>query len=138
MISQTGQYALRALAYLGSRYDGNYHLVHAMGRELEIPHQYLSKILHALVRRGILESQRGRLGGFRLKLPPSEILLYDILESIEDLGRFDSCILGTVPCRDRRPCPMDSMWCDVRERYISFLKKTTVEQLARKKPNTGT
>lgn len=133
MISQTGQYALRALAYLGARAEGGYHLVQEMGRELGIPHQYLSKILHSLVREGLLESQRGRLGGFRLGKPPADISLYDILKSIEDLGRFDECILGGAPCRDRRPCPMDSMWCEVRERYISFLKKTTVEQLARKK-----
>ncbi len=132
MISQTGQYALRALAYLGAHNNDHYHLVQEMGRELDIPSQYLSKILHILVRKGILESQRGRQGGFRLRRTPEEITLYEILEALEDLGKFDYCILGSAPCKDRSRCPMDSMWCDVRQRYISFLKKTTVAQLAHK------
>ncbi|MCE5271796.1 Rrf2 family transcriptional regulator [bacterium] len=132
MISQTGQYALRALSFLGAQDNGRYHLVQEMGRELDIPAQYLSKILHNLVRVGLLESQRGRMGGFRLKLRPEQVTLFDILDALEDLGRFEHCILGTAPCNNRSRCPMDGMWCEVRERYISFLKSTTVAQLARK------
>ena len=134
MISQTGQYALRALSFLGAQENGHYHLVQEMGRELDIPSQYLSKILHSLVRVGLLESQRGRQGGFRLKRQPEQITLYEILDSLEDLGRYEHCILGSAPCNNRNRCPMDGMWCEVRERYISFLKQTTVANLSRRTP----
>ena len=53
MISQTGQYALNALIYLADHSSqSGFFLAHDIGRELSIPEQYLSKILHILARKG--------------------------------------------------------------------------------------
>ena len=130
MLSQTGQYALRAMGRLAAwRADGQFHLARDIGRELVIPQQYLSKVLHALARKGLLDSQRGRQGGFRLSRPAAEISLHDVLDPLEDLSRFEECLLGGVVCSDSRSCVIHDKWGKLREKYVDFLKKTTLDQL---------
>ena len=131
MISQTGQYALQALIFLADQPPGEYRLAREIGRELGIPEQYLSKILHILARRGILESQKGRNGGFRLGLPASEISLCQILDPLEDMERFYRCLLGPGKCDEKNPCPLHDMWREVRGKYLESLKSTTIDQVAR-------
>ena len=66
VLSQTAEYALRAVLTIaeepGGQPVGAYRLADALG----IPQNYLSKTLHQLARAGILDSTRGKLGGFRL------------------------------------------------------------------------
>lgn len=133
MLSQTARYALRALDYLAGNGSGNYKLVRDISAELDIPQQYLSKILHSLAREGLLESQRGRTGGFRLKRPAAEITLYEVIDPLDNLDRLQICILGDKPCGKRPVCALHDMWGDVRGRYLTFLRSTTLAEL-----NAGT
>jgi len=132
MLSQTGQYALRAMDYLAACRDGRFHLVRDISARLGVPQQYLSKVLHVLARRGLLESQRGRQGGFRLGRKAEEITLFEILDPLEDLGRYKNCILGKDQCDRQNLCTMHGMWAEIRDRYLDFLKKTTLFELAEK------
>ena len=130
MLSQTGQYALRAMGRLAAwREDGRYHLARDISRELGIPQQYLSKVLHALARKGLLDSRRGRQGGFRLSLPAAQISLHDVLDPLEDLSRFEECLLGGVACSDSQSCVIHDKWGELRKKYVSFLNNTTLDQL---------
>jgi len=130
MLSQTGQYALRAMGRLAAwSEDGKYHLAREISRELGIPQQYLSKVLHTLARRGLLDSQRGRQGGFRLSRPAGEISLHEVLDPLEDLSRFEECLLGGIVCSDSRSCVIHDKWGELREKYVSFLKNTKLNQL---------
>ncbi|HUU27403.1 MAG TPA: Rrf2 family transcriptional regulator [archaeon] len=129
MISQTGQYAIRAMVFLAGFQDSRYRLAREISSELGIPQQYLSKILLMLARKGILQSQRGRQGGFRLKAPAREITLYGILDPIENLERVDNCILGSRACDENKPCPLHPLWGEVRDKYLGFLNSTRLDQL---------
>jgi Rrf2 family transcriptional regulator, iron-sulfur cluster assembly transcription factor len=129
MLSQTGRYALRALDYLATYDDGAFKLVKDISAKLDIPQQYLSKILHLLAREGLLKSQRGRSGGFRLCRPAEEITLYEVIDPIDHLSRLSTCIMGDQPCGKDEPCALHEMWGDVRGKYLDFLQKTTLNSL---------
>jgi len=129
MLSQTGQYALNAAIYLAGRPQGSYSLAREIGRELGIPGQYLSKVLHLMAQRDLLESQRGRQGGFRLKVPPERLSLFAVLDAVEDTRRFSRCLLGPGNCSVEEPCPLHSQWSDIRGRYLDFLKSTAISEL---------
>ena len=94
MLSITSQYALRALSHLARQTDGA-----VLGRDLaesvEIPANYLSKVLLTLRNAGLVDTTRGSGGGYRLRRPANEIHLIDVVELFEEISRTKpSCFLG--------------------------------------------
>lgn len=139
-ISRSSEYAIRALTYLAQRRESSFCLAREMAEAMSIPAPFLGKCLQPLVARGILNSQRGRNGGFQLALPPSEIPLYDIVDSQEHLGRARQCFLGQAECSDERACPMHEFWSAASNEFISRLANTTLADIMRfcdAKPQSG-
>ena len=66
MLSRTSQYALRAILYLADQPVERSVRAIDVAENLDVPANYLSKILHTLARSGLLISERGPRGGFRL------------------------------------------------------------------------
>ena len=130
-ISRSSEYAIRALTHLAQRQDGGFCLAREMADALGIPAPFLGKCLQPLVARGILLSQRGRNGGFKLALPATEIPLYDIVDSQEHLGRARQCFLGQAECSDERACPMHDFWKQASNEFMSRLANTTLADIMR-------
>ncbi len=139
-ISRSSEYAIRAMTHLAQQNDGAYSLVRDMAGILGIPAPFLGKCLQPLVARGLLQSQRGRNGGFRLAIPPSEISLYQIVDSQEHLGRSRQCFLGQPECRDEEPCPMHEFWKTTSGDFLTRLSTTTLAdliQFCERRPHSG-
>lgn len=130
MLSQSSEYALRAVALLASREDAPPSHAKELARTLGVPANYLSKILHQLALAGVLASRRGRQGGFALLTPASRLRLVTVVEPFEDLGQYRSCLLGRTVCGARNPCRAHALWQPVASAALTFLTQTTVEQLA--------
>ncbi|MGH0034058.1 MAG: RrF2 family transcriptional regulator [Myxococcota bacterium] len=131
-LSQTSRYALQAACFLAAHWDEDRPItVGDIANELDVPRNYLSKTLHQLARHGVLHSERGARGGFRLAAPPGEIRLSQIVRLVEpDIGaRY--CLLGRPACRDDDPCPAHARWRSMAEDFNRFLEETTLADLAR-------
>ena len=102
MISQTAEYALRAVVWLGGRSDepvGTKHISQAA----QVPAGYLSKVLQMLARADLVVSTSGRGGGFRLTRRPEEISVLDVINAVDPIQRIRECPLhlaghGTELC----------------------------------------
>lgn len=129
MITTTGEYALRAMAYMAELPRGQYVLARQMGKELGIPPNYLSKVLQSLTRQGLLESMRGRNGGFRMDRPAKDICLFEVLAAVEPMRRYETCILGQKRCCDETACPIHFTWKEARGKVLSMFKKTPLTML---------
>src|SRR5258707_11545167 len=93
MLTQTADYALRALIYLAhSPEDGN-HQTRDLAKALNVPTNYLGKILQLLGHQQIVESQRGMNGGFRLSRLPEQVRLYDVMFALDTLPSDNECPL---------------------------------------------
>lgn len=139
-ISQSSAHAIRALTHLAQDSERSFQLVRTMAEQLELPAPYLAKILQPLVNRGLLESQRGRGGGFRLARPPAELTLYQIVEAVEQLGGARECLLGQAQCSDDRACPMHDFWKRTADGFHARLASTRLSDLVRfceQKPESG-
>ncbi|MBK7745655.1 MAG: Rrf2 family transcriptional regulator [Candidatus Obscuribacter sp.] len=92
MISQTSEYALRAMVFLAMRESA------ATGQEIaevtRVPAGYLSKIMQQLVKAKLVGSQRGIGGGFHLLKTPGEISILDVVNSVDPIEQLTSCPLG--------------------------------------------
>lgn len=126
LIQQTSEYAIRALTYLAQRHGQGYLLVRELGAALDLPVPYLAKVLQPLVGRGLLESQRGRGGGYRLAREPRSVRLYDVVDAVEPLGGPRRCLLGQADCSDERACPLHELWKSGSDAFLARLRSTTL------------
>ncbi len=87
MISQTVDYALRAMVALASHYD-TVMSVRTLAGLTDVPRPYLSKLMSQLVRAKLVQSRRGVGGGFVLARPPHEISMWDIVQAIDPIQKL--------------------------------------------------
>ncbi len=93
MISQTAEYALRAIVYLAMN-SGTAFTTQQISLTTKVPAAYLSKVLQSLVRAHLVQSQRGLGGGFVLTKPPEEISILAVLNAVDPIQRIRTCPLG--------------------------------------------
>lgn len=127
MFSQTAEYAMRAVVYL-AKYDGKLHVTQDIAQATQVPAGYLSKVLQALGRAGLVSGNRGLHGGFRLAKKADKITLLDVLQAVDPLPRIKRCPLG-LPEHEGTLCPlhrrMDDAMCEVEKSF----RETTVEEI---------
>lgn len=129
--TDSGKYAIRAVTYLAGCSPDQLPVSAADVAEAEsIPPYYLAKVLQDLARAGLLDSVRGRGGGFLLKKDPGEITVLDVISAVESISRLEKeCVLGLDECSDRAPCPLHNTWKSYRESLLAELSEMTVADL---------
>lgn len=129
IISQTAVYALRAAIHLAESEGDGLVRVDDIAEALDVPRNYLSKILHTLARGGLLRSTRGPGGGFRLAVPAEKLRLLDIVSNFDDMRERRTCLLGRGRCSDTNPCAVHTRWQDASREVRSFFQDTTLADL---------
>ena len=104
MFSQTAEYALRAVACLARR-RGKPMTTRQVADASRVPAGYLAKVLLALVRAGVVTSQRGLKGGFVLARRPEDLTLLDVVHVADGSRRITTCPLG-IPDHGSDLCPL--------------------------------
>src|SRR5690606_22367424 len=87
---------------------------------------YLGKLLQGLVQEGVVVSQKGMGGGFCLARKPSEITLYDVVNPVDHVARWEGCFMGRPACDANNPCAVHHEWAAVRNAYLKMLKGSTL------------
>ncbi len=131
MLNQTSEYALRVVALIASRPPEEPSHATELAATLDVPANYLSKILHQLAGAGVLASRRGRHGGFVLAKPATRLRLATVIAPFEDVAAYRTCLLGQSACNDRVACVAHHRWKPIAESILRFLADTTVESLVR-------
>jgi Rrf2 family iron-sulfur cluster assembly transcriptional regulator len=129
--SATTEYAIRALAHMATLEPGERILARDLAAATDVPRQFLGKILHRLARQGMLDSAKGRGGGFRFSRPAEQITLADLVEVVEGKDIMRLCVLGLDDCNDSQPCPMHDQWKVFRERLKTRVHAATLAELGR-------
>jgi Rrf2 family protein len=130
MLSQTAEYALRAVLHVAEHGQERPVSVGDIAQALDVPRNYLSKTLHQLSRAGVLVSTFGPGGGFRLAVP-AEALTLDFIVAPFDTAGERHCLLGRAQCRDGDPCAAHAHWKGISEQIQQFFATTTVAALLR-------
>ena len=130
MLTQTSEYALRAMVYMARKGENNYCGVREIAAATSIPSNYLAKILQQLAKAGVLESQKGFGGGFRVTRQLGKINLLAIVDPLENISRFHRCVLGQRECSDEQACPLHDAWKRICKEYLGSLETTTLQDVA--------
>ena len=129
ILSQSCEYAIRAVVYIARHEEAHYVSIGTMSRELNISFHFLTKILQKLSKGGLLVSYRGPRGGIRLAKSASQISVMDIVTCLDGMKLFTKCILGLAECNDRQPCPLHDSWAGHRRELSRDFEKLTIKDL---------
>ena len=126
MISQTAEYALRAIVYLADQAEPR--TTQQIAEITRVPAGYLSKVMQSLARGGLVHSQRGLHGGFKLVKPPATLTVWEVVEAVDPLQRIHACPLG-LKSHGVNLCPMHRRLDDACALVEEAFKASTVAEL---------
>lgn len=129
LLSQTSEYALRAMAWLASAPPGVPVRAKDLATGSGIPLSYLSKILRRLVLADLLVSRKGQGGGFVLARARREIRFLDILAAVDAYPTEGRCAFGWGACDEGNPCPLHDTWSQLNEAIKSWASNSTLEDV---------
>ena len=132
IFSKKCEYGLQAVLYLSTIEDTRSASADEISKKLNIPKEFVSKILQSLALKKIVGSKKGNSGGFFLGKPASQIKLIEIVEAIDGLSLFQSCVLGFPDCCPDNPCPLHNKWGKLRNDAYNMLTSETLEQFRKK------
>ncbi|HMU44634.1 MAG TPA: Rrf2 family transcriptional regulator [Ignavibacteriaceae bacterium] len=135
IFSKKCEYGIQAVLYLAARNDQGLIVSDEIAKNLDIPKEFVSKILQSLTESGIINSRKGRVGGFTLGKSPDQITLLDIVEAIDGLEVFNNCVLGFPECSPEKPCPLHDKWGKLRTQAYNMLADETIDTFRQKTLN---
>ncbi len=131
MLSKSSEYAIRAMVSVQLQ---NWQLlrpgVSDIASHIEAPLAFTAKILQSLTRNKLLQSIKGRGGGFFFSDDDEDVTLFQIVKIIEGDGIFYRCGFGMKNCCETNPCPLHHQYKDIRDGYEKLMTNTTVRSLA--------
>lgn len=134
MISQKAHYGLQALSLLAHEYGHGPQAIVDLAKQENIPRKYLEHILLQLKHSGILQSRKGKGGGYTLLRPPAEISLGQIIQSLDGPLLPMEC-LGSASnrrcrlCHHGNACGIRLVMKDVADAITGLLEQTTLQSL---------
>jgi FeS assembly SUF system regulator len=105
---------------------------HHLAGKLALPEPTVAKVLKALARQGLVESQRGAMGGYRLARPADGVSVCDVVEALEGPIAIVSCATGKPDsCRAESVCPARDQWTPVNQAVRAALQAVRISDMAR-------
>jgi Rrf2 family protein len=130
-ISHRGLYALKALLHLAEAHERGLVKIHQIAEDEGIPVKFLEGILVTLKNARLVASERGREGGYRLRRPPAEVLVGEVVRIMDGplapLG--DAMELANLVRTEPRHAGLFDLFLDVRNAAAAILDHTTLADL---------
>ncbi|MEU0315314.1 Rrf2 family transcriptional regulator [Nocardioides sp. NPDC006273] len=129
-VSAKSDYALRALIEMAAREDGKAVSAEELGRAQDIPHGFLQAILADLRKAGVVISQRGQSGGWRLARKASDVSVADVIRAVD--GPLVS-VYGLRPeavTYNERADVLQHVWIAARDSLREVFEKVSIAELA--------
>lgn len=137
MLSKKAKYALKALLFLSKNEDRGALLIAEISETERIPKKFLEQILLELKKHGILQSKRGKEGGYFLGKPSGEIGIGQVVRIIDGPLAPIPCVSKMAyrrcdECVDEKTCEIRNLFLQVRDATIQILDNTTLNDLEQK------
>ena len=134
MLSNKAQYAFRALTHLVDKYDEGPVLISEIAETKRIPLKFLENILLELKRAGVLESKKGKGGGYFISQHPSKTSIAAVMRIVDGPIAMLPCVslYFYQKCKncDEHNCGLHGIMENVRDATLSILEGRTLEDLA--------
>lgn len=129
MVTRAADYALRATLTLVGLPPGTRLCLSELAAECDVPPAYLSKVLQALTRAGLVTAHRGITGGYELTASGRGSSVLDIVDALDGLPLLNACVLSGG-CHRSPACPAHPVWIQAQERLREVLSAARVADLS--------
>lgn len=139
MLSQKARYALRALTHLARRHGGGIVTAGEIAVAARVPRKFLELILFELKTAALVESQRGRAGGYRMTRTPGDVTFGEVIRLIDGPLALVPCVSRTAyrrcaDCHDEALCAIRHVMLGVRDAAATQLDAFTLADAAAIEP----
>jgi Rrf2 family protein len=133
MLSKKSQYAFKALTYLSEKYNGGPVLISEIARKKKIPLKFLESILLELKKADILDSKKGKGGGYFLRKSPDKIKVATIIRLVNGPIAMLPCVSlyfyeRCKNCNEKH-CGLHDMMIEVRDATLNIVENRTLKDL---------
>jgi len=134
LITRNTDYAVRALCCIAEQKQG---VISAdqLVKSLEMPRPFLRKILQTLNKEGLLNSSKGKGGGFVLAVSPGKITLTDVIKIFQGPIRLNECKFRKSDCSYINDCLLKKKIDEIEKEVIKKLKTITIASIIKKEVN---
>lgn len=133
MLSKKSQYAFKALEYLTLYYKKGPVLISEISKKKKIPLKFLENILLELKKAGILDSKKGKGGGYFLNKDPAKVKVATIVRLVNGPIAMLPCVslYFYERCKncDEKKCGLHDMMIEVRDASLGILENRTLKDL---------
>ncbi|MDR3764520.1 MAG: Rrf2 family transcriptional regulator [Acidobacteriota bacterium] len=131
-ITRAADYAVRIMIHMAQQPDGAIVAKTFLAQIADVPESFLSKILQALARAGLVQIRRGVLGGNTLTARGAEASLLEVVEAIDGPVMLNLCMDGQS-CHRRMHCSAHEVWIRAQEAMMAVLGAARIAELASEK-----
>lgn len=142
MLSKKTQYAFKALIYLSEHASAGPVLISEISKKKNIPLKFLENILLELRKAGVLESKKGKGGGYYFAVDPRNVSLAKIMRLLDGPIALLPCVSLNFyeKCKDcdEQVCGLNRMMIQVRDATLTLLESKTLADLKYNNPESKT
>lgn len=129
-LTRAADYAVRVMIHLAGPVSEDRVSLPALAEATEAPESFLSKVLQALARAGLISSRRGQSGGFKITEHGRAATMREVIEAIDGPICLNLCLVSGRSCDRKRRCPAHPVWAQAQMAMLDVLAGATIADLA--------
>jgi Rrf2 family protein len=129
-LTRAADYGVRVMIQLTAQAGRERASLPELARATGAPESFLSKVLQALARAGLISSRRGQAGGFRITARGGAASMRDVIEAIDGSICLNVCLIPGRSCSRKAHCPAHPVWAQAQQAMLDVLSNTAVSALA--------
>ena len=119
-------YALRMMCCLARHYGNGTVSVRMLAKQEDVSYQYACKILQKLHESGLVDSQMGPKGGYKLSKEPELITILEVIRAMQGAITVNTCTLEKGLCDRQENCPLNGQLCMLQTQIDQYLKSVSL------------
>jgi Rrf2 family protein len=132
-LTRAADYAIRVMIQLAASKSEERVSLPELARATGAPESFLSKVLQALTRAGLIVSRRGQAGGFRLTPRGGKSTMREVIEAIDGPICLNLCLFSGRSCPRKARCSSHPVWIKAQEAMLKVLSGAKISALAAKR-----
>ncbi len=128
-VAKETDYGVLILCAIASNPETQGRTTRQISDETGIPYRMTCKVLHLLVRNGLIEAQRGVKGGYHLSRPPKSVSMIDVVQALEGPVSLTECSKEFGDCSMENCCLAKDYWLAVNDAFQESLSQVSLESI---------
>jgi Rrf2 family protein len=129
-LTRAADYAVRAMIQLAAPAADGRASLPALAKATGAPESFLSKVLQALAHAGLISSQRGQAGGFRISPRGRASSMLDVIEAVDGAICLNVCMIPGRSCSRKAECSAHPVWVEAQRAMLAVLSGATISGMA--------